>query len=84
MRIRVTAEHIATGCKGSGLQCAVACALASYGFDINWVCPGFIDVSRGGVRNTMKNAKGSDIYRWMADFDNGKPVEPFEFELRGF
>ena len=70
MRIQVTGEDIADGERGSianGTRCPVARALARHGLVLA-LC-------------RFTEASKMEVFRFMADFDLGRGVQSFEFEV---
>ncbi len=76
MKIKVTQEHIERGRPKSDWACPIACALHEQR-------PTF-EVSVGCYKtliNKVMYALPAKARDFIDDFDSGKPVTPFEFEL---
>lgn len=79
MKISVTEEDIRTGVRRSCTTCPIANATRRVcGDKIVWANTYTITIglTEGKVFKTPGKAK-----EFILDFDNGNPVEPFEFEL---
>ena len=87
MRIEVTAEDIAKGERLRACRCPVALALSRAGFEEPEVYPSYgpDDYSPGGAGEIIAGgdrfALPLTVDRFVAAFDEGKPVEPFAFDL---
>lgn len=68
MVIAVTADDIRKGKRGSPKDCPVALALSREGIILTLVQFAYLPCMR-------------TVFRFMCDFDMGRKVEPFEFEL---
>lgn len=77
MRISVTEDHIKKGRKREPRFCPVAIAvrerlkLSEYQVDVGnriWIKDFPVEIPHA-------------VNRFVSDFDNGRPVEPFEFDL---
>jgi len=81
MKIRVTKKHIQDGVQNSKCACPVALAMKEYfGFDA------FEDADVGQVYLSISNfvlteRVPSSVRKFIKQFDEGKPVKPFTFEL---
>ncbi len=78
MKINVTAEHIKRGKPKSCVYCPVALALKEQFAPVvfnGWYvwCPPLV---KGALIEMPQ-----EVLDFAADFDAGKPVEPFSFEL---
>ena len=77
MIIKVTQEHIDKGCKLNTLSCPVALAMEEATGD-NWSVGSvffWLESKKKAIPITIK------IRYFIEDFDSGKKVLPFEFEL---
>ena len=84
MRIQVTEQHIRNGLRGSCSSDAICLALRSAGFMNPWVSPDRIQTDGFSGGFMRENWLVTDELRsFMYDYDNRKPVFPFEFELEG-
>lgn len=93
MKIQVRDEHIRAGVKSKGDACPVYLAMRDAGLRVTFVAPvsGYtfedkkvIDIARiGGISwSSLKMYKFPDQVRyWIVDFDDGKDMEPIEFEI---
>lgn len=81
IRIDVTEEDIQAGRRRNGLQCPLALALQR-GLG-RMVVVNYASYSRPcpGVAEPDYRYLPSDVVRWRIDFDAGKPVSPFSFEI---
>lgn len=80
MKITVTAADIASGRRGSSCDCPIARAIRRAGGDITAdVACSYAYVGRRPHRRQLLLPLSAR--QFMADFDHGEPVEPFEFEL---
>jgi hypothetical protein len=83
MRIEVTQEDIDNGLRGNCRQCPIALVVArstgalyvSVNSGIQW------SYFRGCVSPEHWRRIPLEVFRFMSDFDRGRPVEPFSFEL---
>lgn len=75
--IQVTQEHIRKGRPAIKRYCPVALALHDAGYLNARV--GVFDVYITASRSL--DIVGTPVYEWIRRFDEGKPVEPFEFDL---
>lgn len=84
MRIDVKAEHIANGEPANSKRCMIALAFAdAIGAEVGEVgCCGFAvsDYRPGGLWLGAGNLP-DDVTQKVSDFDSGRKVEPFSFEL---
>lgn len=79
IKIQVTEEDISRGLKGDCHKCPIA--LAAYKV--------LGDIFQGVTRDTIYYKRGdlikgfysNKIKQFVEDFDNGRKVEPFEFEI---
>lgn len=87
-KVTVTAEHIKQGKQKDSQHCAVSCAmreLVREGWLIGAGYCGFFAFPNSPPSSVFPFAEHIEfdveeyVKRWMSDFDNGKPVEPFEF-----
>ena len=77
MKVRVTARDIKRGMKGDIDNCPIALALRRH--------KGMEDAEVGGLASVRRLAVGSlplEAVKFVGDFDAGKRVKPFEFELK--
>lgn len=79
--IRVQAGHIKLGLKNRPMQCPIARAVRGAGFVEPIVCLGEICARRGALTRYRAILPASAM-QFIDDFDNGKPVEPFEFAVK--
>jgi hypothetical protein len=81
--INVTREHINNGVRGSGKMCALALSIQEQ-TDMKeaWVGP-FSGVwpSLGAYTGGRGIPLPVEARKFICDFDDGKPVQPFSFEL---
>lgn len=77
-KIQVTRHHIDNGERNNCEKCPVARAiLADYGEDIT-----YLSVEQGTIDiNDLVYATPASVSQFINYFDDGQPVEPFEFEL---
>ena len=88
MRVHVTLEDIALGIRRNSCECPIARAIKrEYQMDCE-VYPSFGKVLQFINRNEDSVYEAHTRYslpfhasQWAADFDEGKEVGPFEFEL---
>ena len=73
MRIEVTADDIAKGMKSNCYQCPIALAIRRV--------TGDVFVGRWIVVNGKRFDKIKSVSEFIANFDDGRPVEPFSFHL---
>lgn len=72
--MKVTAEHISAGVRNAPQFCPIAIALKT---QLN---PGFVSV--GSIRYNVEDNRYKlprSAQRFVARFDKGKPVKPFNF-----
>lgn len=77
--IQVTQQHIDKGVRGSCSSDPIALAMRDAGLDRPWASPGHL-AWREQFRDYFVDPPKS-VIDFMGDFDNGKDVEPFEFEV---
>lgn len=83
MIVHVTQEHIDNGLSGDPGSCALALAIdAATGLG-SLVRTDVIYLYGGGALCELRGIAGhtEQTARFMHEFDAGRPVEPFEFEL---
>ncbi len=79
MRIEVTAEDIAAGERGKCLLCPIALAARRAGLETARVD---LDTQHGeSIADLIGVLLPDECLKFIIDFDNGKPVAPFVFEL---
>lgn len=77
MKIQVTRLHIQNGRKQNAFFCPIALSLKEMVYNPNLVCVGLGAISLSGeTHSTPEIAK-----QFIEDFDAGKNVEPFSFDL---
>lgn len=74
MKIKVTKEHIENGHKGNGSECPISLAFGSCGF-VGHATYGHFYYNKCDYVKFPE-----EVTRFIANFDNGNLVEPFEFE----
>ncbi len=79
MRIKVTAEHIARGEPERIRECPVALALRDLGINDPCVEYGYVRFGEFGKRHSAHISDA--VVRRIKRFDNGKPIQPFSFDL---
>lgn len=77
MRIEVTAEDIAQGSVRNPFQCPVALALKRAINNPNVS----VGVYSAYTANDKPERLPVAVTRWITDFDSGRGVQPFNFEL---
>lgn len=75
INVEVTAEDIKRGIKVDCLNCPIALALDRCGQPDASVSDSDVEIDGRFIRMPL------DARRFVQDFDDGKPVEPFAFEL---
>lgn len=75
IKIRVTAEHIRRGARSQPFSCPIALACQAAGQTKPLVG---LDVL---FADDHKHLLPPAVQQWVRNFDDGLPVEPFEFEL---
>ena len=82
MKISVTEQHVQNGRRADPHHDPVALALYDAGFGEVYVGTTEISVRKiPFTGNWTKVPVPHSVSDFMFDFDNGKPVEPFEFEI---
>ncbi len=82
LRVRVTKKHIEKGVREDAAKCPIACRLREMGFtDVEVFPENMILVVRPYYRATPKTPPR--VSRFIMEFDDGKPVKPISFTLRG-
>jgi hypothetical protein len=82
LKISVTQEHIDNGVRGNCEKDPIALAMIDAKWMRPWVGPLTIrtDGFNGGcMRQSFETPE--IVWKFLSDFDNGRPVEPFEFEV---
>jgi hypothetical protein len=79
VRVEVTRADIRQGVPRCGEDCAVSLAL-NRATDRAWFVTGRVAHS-GGKRNGVSVRLPDAAVQWIAEFDDGRPVEPFAFDL---
>ena len=82
MKVRVTEYHIKRGIPGQCAWCPIAMAMRDSGWP-DAVVAG--DTWTPSLRYGFEAAwrpLPAEVTQWIHDFDNSRPVEPFEFEAR--
>ena len=79
MKISVTQQHIDRGVKGSATSDPIALALLDAGWE-----KAYAGASTLKDKNRYAFTTPPEVYRFMRDFDTGRRVEPFDFELEGY
>ena len=81
MRIRVTKQHIKYGIRGSTSWCPVARACRASGLQGADVGDDELDFMVEAFSRRVRTALPPEAIQFIADFDDGKSVAPFEFEI---
>lgn len=82
LKVSVMKRHIEKGTKENPAKCPIACRLLEMGFTDVEVYPETVDlVVRPYYRASPKTPPR--VSRFIMEFDDGKPVKPFSFTLRG-
>lgn len=82
LRVEVTAEDIAQGVRNQAFECPVACALTRSGLDHPSAWPSRVYYGPFDAPNGRLTAKlPEEAAAFIAAFDDGRPVEPFAFEI---
>lgn len=79
MKIIVTQQHIDEGQRGSSTRDPVAFAMADAGLESPNAGVTHLRWYKDGHRHSVKVPE--KVYDFMLNFDNGKMVEPFEFQI---
>jgi hypothetical protein len=80
--ITVTAEHIAGGKPQASCDCPIALAILAAHPEAEEVFVGIDEVLLAPTAGTELKADLPDVAQeWIAAYDIGKDVQPFEFEL---
>jgi hypothetical protein len=81
IRIKVTQEHINKGRRRACRQCPVALAIVEQTeFPNPWVGDTHVDLVTSPESPSYKLP--AEVQRFIDNFDNGKPVKPFAFNLK--
>jgi len=80
MKIEVTEQDIENGRRGDPKCCAIGRALDRAGVVHFGVMGPAVLIANESRLSTARLLPAS-VQRWILDFDAGKPVEPFSFEL---
>lgn len=82
MKVIVTKEHIDNGVCGSSTNCPIAYALIEKSsVKLRSVGSGFVEVVNK-KNETFLYILPQKARQFIEDFDDGKEVEPFSFEMR--
>ena len=81
MRIEVTQENIEDGERAMVACCPVALAMADAGLLGAFAYPIKLEWSSPKDMKRYVAALPPEVERFMIDFDNERPVKPFEFDL---
>jgi hypothetical protein len=76
VKIQVTQEHINAGVRGSATSDPIALALKDAGWEKPYV--NVFGLQNGQIKRYPLPA---GMWEFMYNFDNEKPVKPFEFEV---
>lgn len=79
MNVQVSKGHIETGQKQKCQSCPVALALAEATGVLWHVTPSYLIVWRGRLVPHVTTPE--EVQRFIRDFDAGKAVQPFSFEI---
>ena len=79
MKVKVTLENIKNGRKQDSFNCAIACALKDLHCEYPDVCDSNIEFRLND--KSYKIETPAEVADWIFEFDKGKTVNPFEFEL---
>lgn len=79
--IHVTQEHINKGRPDNDFHCPVRYAMLSQGLSVTSVRSAYIYFGRPDATSGNKITTPPKVKQWLADFDDGKPVSPFTFEI---
>jgi hypothetical protein len=82
MKISVTQEHIDKGEVRCALHCALVLAFNALGFDV-MVEPASVSFYSSSGDFLGELALPIEAQYFQIDFDKGKPVQPFAFEMPG-
>lgn len=80
MKITVTQQHIDEGQRGSTTRDPIAFAMADAGLEHPHAGVTYLSWWHKG-QSKLQVLIPDKVYDFMADFDNGRPVRPFTFEL---
>jgi hypothetical protein len=84
MRVEITKEDIDNGIPCNNFSCPIALALKRY-YPDKVISVGKLWITIEGVYHKMRYYKNSPIVRkFINDFDDDIPVEPFSFEPFSF
>lgn len=82
MKLSITQEHINTGKPRESCDCPIALALRPYFPDrLIVVHEGGISIFKDEYEYLQITSPPEQARQFIHDFDNGRPVVPFEFEL---
>lgn len=79
MKITVTQQHIDEGQRGSSTRDPIAFAMADAGLERPYAGVNHLSWHEDDRKMFVKVPK--EVYNFMLDFDNGKMVKPFEFQI---
>jgi hypothetical protein len=79
MKITVTQKHIDEGQRGSPTQDPIAFAMIDAGLEHPHAGVTYLSWVEDDRKRFAKAPQ--EVYDFMLDFDNGRPVLPFEFEV---
>ena len=79
MIIQVTQQHIDFGLRGSCSSDPLSLAMLDAGLSEPWVSPAYFRWKKDG--KTYFHPIPENVVEFIIDFDNGKEVRPFEFEV---
>ena len=81
MKIQVTQKHIDEGFRGSCSSDPICLAMKDAGLKRPWVSPDHIAWDLDNRHYSVKTPEL--VWGFMVDYDTGRYVRPFEFELEG-
>jgi hypothetical protein len=79
MKITVTQQHIDEGQRGSTTRDPISFAMADAGLEHPHAGVTYLSWQSKDYKRSVEIPR--EVYDFMADFDNGRPVQPFTFEL---
>ncbi len=79
MKITISQKHIDEGQRGSPTRDPIAFAMIDAGLEHPHAGVTYLSWIENDCKHFVKVPK--KVYDFMADFDNGKPVQPFTFDL---
>lgn len=79
--ITVTPTDIRKGVQNNPHSCAVARAIARTTKARVSVTASAIRLGEAGTLYAIENSTDGELEDWIEAFDNGEPVEPFQFDL---